>query len=357
MTPAADRPIPTGARTWLDPTWRAGALAWAGTVLAGVGRRISGTVEQPHVRPWSTALRLPTDEGPVWLKATGPGVAHEGPLLELFRAFGVGRVVLPLAVHPERPWLLFDDAGPTLRATRPDGDGDHDLAAWERILTEYAVLQRSVEGESEVAAMLAAGTPDGRPGSLPPELDRLLADDDAWDRILPGERAAADLARDRLRGARGLIGDAVGDLLASGVAATIQHDDLHGGNIVVGPGGDRFFDWGDAVVAHPFSTLTVTFNSIAYHTGRTWDDPAFSRLLDAYLEAWTDVASRDALVAVAGIARDLGCIGRSLAWERSLRDLAPIEMDDHGDAVAGWLMEFAERLDRPPWSDRASAVE
>ena len=323
-------------------------------MLAGMGRTVTGPVEQPHVRPWSTAMRIPTDGGLVWLKATGAGVAHEGPLLALFREFGVARAVLPLAVHPEWPWLLFDDAGPTLRATRPDGDGDHDLAAWERILAEYAELQRSVEGESEVAAMLAAGTPDGRPGSLPAELDRLLAGDEAWDRILADERVAADLARDRLRGARGLIQDAVGDLLASGVAATIQHDDLHGGNIVVGPEGDRFFDWGDAVVAHPFSTLTVTFNSIAYHTGRTWDDPAFVRLRDAYLEAWTDVASRDALVAAVGIARDLGCIGRSLAWERSLRDLPPGEMDGHGDAVAGWLMEFAERLDRSPWSDRAT---
>ena len=133
------------------------------------------------------------------------------------------------------------------------------------------------------------------------------------------------------------------------IAATIQHDDLHGGNIVVGPDGDRFFDWGDAVVSHPFATLTVTFNSIAHRTGRGLDDPAFGRLRDGYLEAWADVASRDRLVASATFARDLGCIGRALSWERALEGLEPHEMDGHDDAVAGWLMEFAERLDRPPW--------
>ena len=74
---------------------------------------------------------------------------------------------LPLAVHPDRPWLLLDDAGPTLRPTRPDGTGDHDLAAWERILTEYAALQRSLDTGDAVAAMLAAGTPDGRPADSP----------------------------------------------------------------------------------------------------------------------------------------------------------------------------------------------
>lgn len=159
----------------------------------------------------------------------------------------------------------------------------------------------------------------------------------------------ADAARLRLRAAHGLLDDAAARLAATGIAATIQHDDLHGGNIMAGPDGDRFFDWGDAVVAHPFATLTVTFNSIAHHTGRGLDDPAFTRLRDAYLEVWTDVAPRDILAEAAAVARDLGCIGRSLAWERALGDLDVDEMDGHGDAIAGWLMEFAERFDGPSW--------
>ncbi len=162
------------------------------------------------------------------------------------------------------------------------------------------------------------------------------------------ERAAADLARDGLRAAGHRLAALTGELAATGVPASIQHDDLHGGNILVGPDGDRFYDWGDGVIAHPFSTLTATFNSIAYHTGRTADDPAFGRLLDAYLEAWTDLAPHGDLVRSAALARDLGCVGRSFAWERALLDLEPDEMDGHGDAVAGWLVEFAERLEHLP---------
>ena len=74
---------------------------------------VVGEVEQPQVRPWSTAMRIPTSAGVVWFKASGPGPAHEGPLLEVFRVFGVAHVLLPLAVHPERPWILFEDGGPT----------------------------------------------------------------------------------------------------------------------------------------------------------------------------------------------------------------------------------------------------
>ena len=82
------------------------------------------------------------------------------------------------------------------------------------------------------------------------------------------------------------------ELAALGIAASVQHDDLHGGNVLVGPDGDRFFDWGDAVVAHPFGTLTVTFNSIAHKLELPPDDPAFARLEAVYLEAWDGVAPR-----------------------------------------------------------------
>jgi hypothetical protein len=340
----------TGRRVWLDPGWQAEALGWATDTLTGLGRRIVGEIEQPHVRPWSTAFRIPTDTGPAWLKATGPGSAHEGPLLEVFRRRGVERVVLPLAVHPARPWLLSDDAGPTLRATRPAGDGDHDLGAWERILREYAVLQRSLESAPAVDDMLAVGTPDGRPPALPGELARLLDDDVPWSRLTAGESEAGLTARALLRDRFARIAAGADELDGLGVAASIQHDDLHGGNILVGPDGDRFFDWGDGVVAHPFSTLTVTFNSIASKTERSLDDPVFDRLRDVYLEAWSDVAPRADLLRAVGLARDLGCIGRSLAWERALGGLEVAEMDAFEDSVAGWLMELADRLDGPTWA-------
>ena len=98
--------------------------------------------------------------------------------------------------------------------------------------------------------MLAAGTPDGRPDRLPGELARLLDDDRIWALITPEERARPTpraSGSGRL-GAR--LAEAI-DRLGRRGRRLIQHDDLHGGNIVVGPAGDRFFDWGDAVVGPP----------------------------------------------------------------------------------------------------------
>ena len=50
---------------WTDPQWLAGALAW----LEAQGVELTGAVEQPHVRPWSTALRVRTTDGVLWFTA------------------------------------------------------------------------------------------------------------------------------------------------------------------------------------------------------------------------------------------------------------------------------------------------
>ncbi len=332
-----------GRPRWTDPAWLASITRWALTNLDALGYAVDGALEQPHIRPWSTVLRIPTDRGPVWCKAMRSGTSHEARLLPAVVAWGIEAVVPPLAVDEGLGWLLLEDGGPTLRQTRPDGEGDRDLDAWERVLATYAGLQRSLEARS--AEMLALGVPDGRPASLPETLQRLLATDSWWELVGPDDRAASDGARERLRGLGAWVAARARALDESGIAATIQHDDLHGGNVFVGPAGIRFFDWGDSVVAHPFASMVTTLNSVAYRLGIEADAPPLARLRDAYLDAWTDVLPRAALAEVLAIALDLGRIGKSAAWARALDGLDPSDMDGHGDAPALWLLDLVERLD------------
>jgi hypothetical protein len=329
---------------WTEAAWVDTILSWARDRLESHGRTISGAVEQPHIRPWSTVFRIPTDSGVVWCKAEGPGTAHEARLLMAFAAWGVTNIVLPLDVDVERGWLLLEDGGPTLRQTRPDGTGDTDLAAWEAILAEYAGLQRSVEDRAE--ELLRLGVPDGRPAALADTLGGIVEDDRWWSLVGPDDRAAADAGRQRLRGLGEWVAATAGQLEGFGIAATIQHDDLHGGNIFVGPAGTRIFDWGDAAVAHPFGTMVSTFNSVAYRLGTEPDGPELMRLRDAYLEAWTDELPRTALDEALELALDLGRIGKSAAWARALTGAEPAALGDLGDAPAMWLVDLVERLDR-----------
>ena len=187
------------------------------------------------------------------------------------RAWASSDVAAAAGRPPDRPWLLFDDGGPTLRAT-PSGRHAATTTSPRGSGSCPSTPRSSARSRARrhVDAMLAAGVPDGRPERLPGSWLGCSRTTWLWARI-DGRRAGrGDAARRRpARQPRRRSTAAVAELDAAGIAASIQHDDLHGGNILVGPDGDRFFDWGDAVVAHPFATLTATFNSIAHHTGRT----------------------------------------------------------------------------------------
>src|SRR2546430_17710931 len=64
---------------WRD---RAKAIAWAERRLAERGRLVTGKAEQIHVVAWSTVIRIPTDRGAVYLKATWPPQRHAAALTE-----------------------------------------------------------------------------------------------------------------------------------------------------------------------------------------------------------------------------------------------------------------------------------
>src|SRR5688572_5496701 len=100
--------MPTGA-PWTAPGWRRSIESWVREQLAITGREISGEITQPHARPWSTTLRIPTDNGLVWAKAARSGTAHEVRLLQALVAWGVPFVLEPIAADPERGWLLLPD--------------------------------------------------------------------------------------------------------------------------------------------------------------------------------------------------------------------------------------------------------
>lgn len=68
---------------WTDPDWLAGAQGWIDEQTGALGLGRTGEVEQPHVRPWSTVLKVPTTAGPVWFKANHGPLEHEAALVTL----------------------------------------------------------------------------------------------------------------------------------------------------------------------------------------------------------------------------------------------------------------------------------
>ncbi|MET7667885.1 aminoglycoside phosphotransferase family protein [Micromonospora luteifusca] len=316
---------------WSSEQWQLRARSWVETQLSQAGRRVTGLVE-PRVRPWSLVWRVPTDDGPVWFKANNRGTVHEAVLIATLAQLTPERVLTPIAVDPVQGWSLLPDGGESLRDVLAR---DPDLAHWERALPGYAALQlATAPGADELVSL---GVPDHRPEALAGLFAELLDDRES---LLIGAEGGLSLDMyERLRAELPSYAERCRRLADIGIPATVQHDDLHDGNVFAGRDGYRYFDWGDASVAHPFGTLLVTLRSIRHGKELAADDARLVRLRDAYLEAWTDRYDRQTLVEAADLAINLGAVSRSLSWRRAL-DTAEESRAEYADAVPGWLEEL-----------------
>ncbi|GAB3950327.1 aminoglycoside phosphotransferase family protein [Micromonospora vulcania] len=327
MTTTAGKRAPN----WSDEQWQVRARTWVDEQLSRAGRRVTGPVE-PRVRPWSLVWRLPTDAGPVWFKANNPGTVHEAVLIARLARSAPERVLTPIAVDADQGWSLLPDGGESLRDVL---GRDADLTHWERALPGYAALQLATASQAD--ELVALGVPDHRPEVLPALLAGLL--DDRESLRIGDEDGLSPETYERLRAELPAYAERCRRLADLGIAATVQHDDLHDGNVFAGPTGYRYFDWGDASVAHPFGTLLVTLRSIRYATELSADDARLVRLRDCYLEAWTDRYDRRTLVEAADLAMNLGAVSRSLSWRRALDTTDPARAE-YAEAVPGWLAEL-----------------
>ena len=262
---------------WTEPRFLAEAHAWIGARLAAMGAHLTGPIEQVHDRPWSTVLRVPTDRGALFFKASAPALRHEAGVV----AFLAGRrpevVPAPLAVDPERGWMLMADAGIRLRELV---EAERDVSRWLDVLPLYAQLQ--VDLAWAAAELVALGAPDMRLAVLPARYEALLDELDAvdlldalgpLDALDPLETAGGDgrpgapIVRPpdemrRLREAVPRVAAMCAELAGYGIAETIQHDDLNDAAVYARDGRYLILDWGDACVSHPFFSMSVTLEGV-----------------------------------------------------------------------------------------------
>ncbi len=268
----------------------------------------TGPIDVIKDRPWSMVAKVPTADGTLWFKENRAGTRFEAGLLCALARWAPDDVITPIAVDAARGWSLLPDGGAPLRDLDPRPDAAH----WERMLAGHADLQRRLAGR--VLDMLAFGVPDHRPHAIMAQFDRL-----------PVPAAVAKL--------RPRWSDLCDELAASPIPASLQHDDLHDGNVFAS---GRFFDWGDANVGHPFSVLLVAMRVAAQRL----DAVALDRIRDAYLDVWSDLATGEELRRHAYVATEVGKIGRALAWNRALATEA--DRAEYGDSVTGWLEMLLE---------------
>jgi Phosphotransferase enzyme family len=332
----ADVDHETGAEVWSSAAWREMAVSWLDEQLAAAAIKRTGEVEQPHLRPWATALKAPTSHGLVWLKAAGPGTAFEVRLYQLLHRVVPGHVLTPIAVDVTRGWIVLPDGGPPL-AERFSGSELVD--ALVVALPQYAQLQRELAPHSE--ELLALGVTDMRATIIPRRFgEALTAVADYVD-----QRGNADdrVTLERVAALREDVASWCDQLASAPGAASLDHNDLHPWNIFLsdadGNRRARFYDWGDSVVAHPFASMLVALGYMLGHELKVGvDDPQILRLRDSYLDVFSELAPRAELVEALELACRVGKIARALTWNRALTTLGGKDIDE------GWARAPLETL-------------
>jgi hypothetical protein len=279
---------------WTELDWLAEAEAWIRERVT-----VAGELDQFHVRWWSTVIRVPTGEGDLYFKAVAPGFEFEPALTVRLFELAPDRVTSIVDADLDRAWMLMRDAGIRLRelVLTPS-----DLRHWELALPRYAELQLTATPIAE--ELLALGVPDARLAVLPEQLRAVLAEPVRGMPVAEQERALEALPE---------FEALCRELAAFGIAETIQHDDLHDGQVFVRNGRYVFFDWGDSCISHPFHSLTVNLRAAAAKLDLEPGGPEVRRLRDAYLEPFGGLGG------AADLAYRTGTVGRALAWDRFAR--------------------------------------
>ncbi len=253
-------------------------VLWAEARLAEQGALQTGPAEAARIVPWSSVYRIPTADGPAWAKENWEGARYEARLVGLLARHAPRNVQHPLALEARRGWMLFADGGPTMDAFAPHSTA---FESWIDALCEYAGVQRRME--AHVPAMLNGGVPDRRPERLPELFEAIVA---ARDALAVGEDGGLSEAEwSDLKGLVPRVHEWCGQLAGDGIPPTVQHDDLKEENVFV-KDGYRLFDWGEAVVAHPFTSLLSALDMTERAFGLPPEDSGLRRVRDAYLSAW-----------------------------------------------------------------------
>jgi len=320
---------------WNDPKWQSGAHAWIRAQAENNAIQLTGEIEQPHIRHWSTVMRVPSNEGMLFFKATAPETRYEIPLTQNLAAWFPEIMPELIALDIPRGWMIMRDGGEPLRSyIRPVKD----LKPWKPVIPLYAELQIGLAGHA--GDILTLGIPDHRLAILPTLYAKLLVDEDSL--MINREKG---LTVDEFYQLNILIPrfeELCARLADFGIPESLNHGDFHDGNVLLKDGRVTFFDWGDADVTHPFVSLRTFFVSIEITLNL--DDyvftPEMAALLDLYLEPFQRYASKGELRKAWSLSKPVASIVKTLAWYQGITRMNEPMRQEHAWIIPELLKEF-----------------
>jgi len=304
---------------WFTAGWRDEVVGWVDHRLAELGRR--RTEDEVPVKMWSLSavLRVPTDAGPVYLKAACDWFRSEPLITEVLGRLWPGRVPALLAIEPDRGWQLMAP----LAGVSDEDEPEPGIAA----PTAATMADMQVGSVAHLAELRSAGLP-GRGLDATWDALQTIAVESPELRFLDADERSA------VRAALPATERTLAELAALELPETLVHGDLHLGNVAHDEGRLSIFDWTDACLAHPFVDL-VTLHGASPEDER----PA---LREAYLDRWREELPLPATERVMALATVAELAFQAVTYERLQAAQEDASRWDLEGVVARCLRRLAE---------------
>ncbi len=318
------------AGPFAKPGWLMELSGWAQCQLRPFGLRLTGRFRQLNSSPTFSLIRLETDRGAVWFKATGEPNSHERSVTTTLARFFPGSVPKILGVHSRwNGWLSEEFDGVALGEIT-------EMSRWKQAARELAELEIASVGKVDV--LLRAQVKDLRVPRLAERIDPFLTR--MKDLMVVQEKPApAPLVASELAMLADVLKESFASLENFGLPNTLGHIDLNPGNILISQDRCVFLDWAEGCVTNPM----LTFEYLREHMTRMGiEGPAAGeRLAAAYLRPWASFYSPEELRRALALAPLLAVFTYAVAND-SRRSM------DAGQnpALAGYFRSLTRRIYR-----------
>mgnify|MGYP003402416442 FL=1 len=272
-------------------------IEWGTNCLVANGYAIDRPPQIVLSTPWSTMIRFSTLTGNFYLKQTPPAISKEPLIIQLLSEQFHASVPVVIASNDALHCFLMRDAGENLRGILKNEFKPELLC---QAIKEYAALQRSTEDHLEKFFKL--GVPDWRLAKLPLLYDQMIKQTDFLkaDGVTEQELQKLQALRPQFL--------AQCELLSSyEIPATIGIPDFNDNNTLFVANTKRmiFIDWGEAAITHPWFSLYNCLEQSIKHHGVKKADQTYNKLQDTCLENWLGLATKNQLLEVLNLAKQL----------------------------------------------------
>jgi len=312
------------------PGWLRELFRWTEEQVAPLGLRVTGGFRQWNASPTFSLVRIETNEGALWFKATGEPNSHELPVSLLLARLFPNHVPRMLGIHRLwNGWLSAEVSGTGL-------DEIADRSAWERAARGLAELQIASIGKS--AELLEGKCKNFGIPEVVKCIDPFLARMADF-MVLQEKKTPAPLANSELASLGEGLKESCSLLQSFGFPDTLGHLDFNPGNILVSQKHCVFLDWAEGCVTNPL----ITFEYLRRHMerGGVAEPAADARLSTAYLRPWAAFFSPDELRRALAGAPPVAVFAYAIAGD-AWHTLDPVS----NPALAGYFRSLTRRMYR-----------